>query len=341
MKKNRFGKLGIGLSLFVFFTVAALSLSGCVGGMHSKDKEEEKQVLGFVDGYNPMIEEIQNTLIKAGFDPGPVDGKMTWQTREAIKDFQKANGLKKTGYVNTETRVKLDTFKLETEAAQMPQPGIFPEGMLPVVEQLTPEMIKERLKSEEWIRKVQQALFDAGFDAGPVDGKMGSKTKTAVMEFQKSKNLTADGVIGKKTWDELAVYFRNEQTGAGLQQTAGTIAHGIQSVAAQAGEIISSDVIRDRLQQMEWIKKIQEALNNSGFDAGPVDGKMGNRTRNAVIEFQKSKGLKPDGVIGPKTWEELSKAFPQENAVSMDSQATDQSATDESAAQMPDQTLGY
>ena len=51
--------------------------------------------------------------------------------------------------------------------------------------------------------KVQTALKNAGFYTGKVDGKIGAGTKAAIVEFQKSKGLKADGVLGRKTWSEL------------------------------------------------------------------------------------------------------------------------------------------
>jgi peptidoglycan hydrolase-like protein with peptidoglycan-binding domain len=36
-----------------------------------------------------------------------------------------------------------------------------------------------------------------------VDGKFGPHTKNAVIEFQKFHSLTADGVVGPKTWQAL------------------------------------------------------------------------------------------------------------------------------------------
>jgi peptidoglycan L-alanyl-D-glutamate endopeptidase CwlK len=36
-----------------------------------------------------------------------------------------------------------------------------------------------------------------------VDGDFGNKTLQSVIAFQKSKKLTADGVVGSKTWSEL------------------------------------------------------------------------------------------------------------------------------------------
>lgn len=55
------------------------------------------------------------------------------------------------------------------------------------------------------------------------------------------------------------------------------------------------------------IRNIQTALRKAGFYDGPVDGKLGPRTRQAIKDFQKSKGLKADGIVGRKTWQELSK----------------------------------
>ena len=54
--------------------------------------------------------------------------------------------------------------------------------------------------------EVQRALLRAGYDPGPIDGKLGKKTKTAIKAFQKKNGLTADGVIGEKTWSALKAY---------------------------------------------------------------------------------------------------------------------------------------
>lgn len=54
-------------------------------------------------------------------------------------------------------------------------------------------------------------------------------------------------------------------------------------------------------------KDIQTALKAAGFYAGDTDGKMGPKTKKGIVEFQKAKGLKPDGRVGPKTWMELEK----------------------------------
>ncbi len=55
------------------------------------------------------------------------------------------------------------------------------------------------------------------------------------------------------------------------------------------------------------MRKIQTALKNAGFYKGKIDGKTGPQTKSAIKAFQKSKKLKPDGLVGKKTWVELSK----------------------------------
>ncbi|MFA5156392.1 MAG: peptidoglycan-binding domain-containing protein [Candidatus Omnitrophota bacterium] len=48
--------------------------------------------------------QIQIALKNAGYNPGAIDGKIGRQTREAIKAFQKDNGLKADGIVGKQTR---------------------------------------------------------------------------------------------------------------------------------------------------------------------------------------------------------------------------------------------
>lgn len=52
----------------------------------------------------------------------------------------------------------------------------------------------------------------------------------------------------------------------------------------------------------EYVLHWQKYLNLLGYPCGSEDGIFGRNTRAAVIEYQKNKGLTPDGIIGPKTW---------------------------------------
>ena len=63
--------------------------------------------------------------------------------------------------------------------------------------------VLQKTAKGEAVRALQGILNAVGFNCGEADGSFGSKTDSAVKAFQKSNNLTADGVVGKKTWTVL------------------------------------------------------------------------------------------------------------------------------------------
>lgn len=56
----------------------------------------------------------------------------------------------------------------------------------------------------------------------------------------------------------------------------------------------------------EYVLCWQKYLNLCGFPC-KEDGIFGSETEKAVKEYQKSRGLKPDGIIGAKTWDSVGK----------------------------------
>jgi peptidoglycan hydrolase-like protein with peptidoglycan-binding domain len=54
------------------------------------------------------VQQAQEALKNQGHDPGPIDGIMGSQTRQALRDFQSKNGLRQTGMLNAETKQKLN-----------------------------------------------------------------------------------------------------------------------------------------------------------------------------------------------------------------------------------------
>ena len=50
---------------------------------------------------------------------------------------------------------------------------------------------------------VQQALKNAGYYNGSIDGQIGRDTREAIRAFQKANNLRVDGKVGRKTWKVL------------------------------------------------------------------------------------------------------------------------------------------
>ena len=53
------------------------------------------------------------------------------------------------------------------------------------------------------------------------------------------------------------------------------------------------------------VELIQLCLQRAGYSPGRVDGIFGRETQRAVMRFQQSRGLVPDGIVGPQTWQRM------------------------------------
>lgn len=67
---------------------------------------------------------------------------------------------------------------------------------------ITLNTLKNGSKGEN-VKALQILLNGYGFNCGEVDGAFGSKTLTALKQFQSKNGLTADGIAGAKTWAKL------------------------------------------------------------------------------------------------------------------------------------------
>jgi len=58
--------------------------------------------------------------------------------------------------------------------------------------------------------EVQQALLNAGYYDGKIDGKIGPRSQAAIKKFQADKGLKVDGVVGGKTSAALAEHLQTQ-----------------------------------------------------------------------------------------------------------------------------------
>lgn len=54
------------------------------------------------------------------------------------------------------------------------------------------------------VSELQRLLNGYGYDCGSVDGIFGSRTKAAVVRFQRANDLAPDGIVGPLTWGQLS-----------------------------------------------------------------------------------------------------------------------------------------
>ncbi|HHY26710.1 MAG TPA: LysM peptidoglycan-binding domain-containing protein [Desulfitobacterium dehalogenans] len=59
------------------------------------------------------------------------------------------------------------------------------------------------------------------------------------------------------------------------------------------------------------VAEVQVRLSELGYIPGPIDGIFGAKTEAAVIRFQRDRGLTPDGIVGPLTYNVLFQPVPQ------------------------------
>ena len=134
------------------------------------------------------VKTLQDKLNALGYNSGSVDGIFGAKTYAAVTAFQKANSLGVDGIVGKLTWGKLY--------------GVSPAMPVETTTVVGRPMVSYGSRGDV-VRKLQELLNALGYDCGSVDGIFGSKTKAAVLAFQKANGLGVDGIVGPLTWAKL------------------------------------------------------------------------------------------------------------------------------------------
>ncbi len=147
-------------------------------------------------------------------------------------------------------------------------------------ELVTPEETRELHPASqgEDVTNLQTALFNSGYDPGPVDGVYGTKTVAVVKALQDELGLTPDGVTGPPTWRALS-----ERDGAQFLRDfpLRRMLHG----ASEGPEV----------------DELQEALGWAGLISGTPNGVYSTGTESAIKRFQNNEGLPVTGILDAAT----------------------------------------
>lgn len=133
------------------------------------------------------------------------------------------------------------------------------------------------------VRAVQTKLKELGFFSDKVDGIFGSKTKAAVIAFQKSRGLTADGIAGKKTLAALGISSGNSSGSTANNAPLGGFSSGdidllARVISAEArgepysGQVAVGAVILNRIEHPSFPNTLSGVIYQPGAFSCLNDG---------------------------------------------------------------------
>lgn len=228
------------------------------------------------------------------FGKPTVNGTFDAETESSVKAFQKYFSLTADGVVGRSTWYKISYIYVSVkELAQLTSEGESMDGT--VTGGTWPGVVLRRGDTGTYVELVQfwlstLAEFDTDIPDLTVDGNFGAGTERSVKAFQTKAGLTADGVVGKATWDALYLAWVDVQSDMGGTAYPGTALR----TGSKGNEV--------RLVQF-WLRVAAD--NYSTLQTVTVDGNFGSGTAAAVKAFQSLFGLTADGVVGRATWTKL------------------------------------
>ncbi len=135
-------------------------------------------------------------------------------------------------------------------------------------------------QGDPMVRQIQTELLRLGYYSGAVDGVAGASTRVAITAYERAEGLSTDGEASRQVLDHILF--------------AKHIAEAASYTASTTPAAPSEDV-----------RRVQKALSGLGFDAGPADGVLGDKTRQAIRAFQAYRGLPATGAIDAMLAREL------------------------------------
>ncbi len=216
-------------------------------------------------------------------------------TRAAVIQFQKIFNLQPDGIVGKATWYQIK--RIYNAVKKLSE--LYSEGItITEVERIFSEVIRRGDRGRD-VRTIQYYLNFLGFfnDGLPqigVDGIFGAETENAVRTFQREYGLTADGIVGRATWNAILDAY---------DSTLNSLPDEYRSYSSllYPGYTLTTGASGNVVTQVQTFLNVI-AQNNSAVPSVKVDGVYGNETRNAVLAVQRISGIEQTGVVGPLTW---------------------------------------
>lgn len=204
---------------------------------------EEAQPAASTDGTSlgfgakgAKVTSLQTALKNLGYYNKKVDGYYGKGTIAAVQAFQRAMGIPVTGTADSQTQQLIFSDQAQGQATAT----------------ITAGKLKLNDTGDE-VKKLQTVLQYLGYYSGEISGTYDAATKAAVSAFQKSKNLSADGIAGKATIATLNNAYaasQNTQVSASVPADAVSI---LNAIAAESGASCGTVVLtKDGVPFLTW-----------------------------------------------------------------------------------------
>ncbi len=170
------------------------------------------------------------------------------------------------------------------------------------------------------VKQVQQKLKNWGYLSGKVDGIFGNATKTAVQKFQRKNKLTADGIVGKKTFEALGINANssnssNSNTNKKPSTTStnndtyllAKCIHGEARGESYTGQVAVGAVILNRVKSSKFPNTISGVIYQQNAFTAVIDGQINLEPNQSALNAAKDalNGYDPTGgciyYYNPKT----------------------------------------
>jgi peptidoglycan hydrolase-like protein with peptidoglycan-binding domain len=221
------------------------------------------------------VTRLQQRLVELKYYSITPDGKFNSDDIIAVKHFQRVNNLPITGIADLATQQTLYTAYAIGADAQVSQPVQTAGGLMKIGSQ------------GDEVRALQSRLITLKYLTGSIDGIFGTQTAAAVTSFQRTNNLTQDGIAGSQTLS--ALYSAAAKANQPAQSTQSPQAIAPVETSLKVGST-GSEVVN-----------VQKRLIDLKYLTGTADGIYGPRTFLAVKEFQSKNKLDTDGIAGKLT----------------------------------------
>ena len=224
------------------------------------------------------VSDLQSALTQAGCYNGPITGNFGSLTEAGVVTCQKKLGLTADGVAGSRTLAMIQV------GGTTAQP--FQGFANPTQTANSRENIIQNGSSGETVSSLQSQLKRLNYYTGSVDGVFGNQTEAAVRAFQQASQLPVDGKVGTQ---ELAA-LNYSQPVATVQAPA--------PIALSRNQLSLGETSTD-------VGYLQDGLRSAGYFNGNSTQYYGSITRQAVIDFQRSRGLNVTGVADAMTLESL------------------------------------